>query len=219
MQVAGLEAVQDPPSGLVEDDGVGPDGPVAGEGPMVEPQPWGDGIGVARIQEGAIGGDEVVGALRAQVVLGRPQAVPVGGHLHTTRIDRHQVLVAAATAGLGQQLLHDHLGHLVVALAKAVVADLALGVNKVQRRPVKVVEGTPDGVVVIDCDRIVDPQVLDLLADVVEVVLEVELGGVHADHHQPVGLVLVGPGANIGQGAEPVDAGIGPEVDQDDTAA
>ncbi len=99
------------------------------------------------------------------------------------------------------------------------VADLALGVDEVQRRPVVVVEGAPDCVVVVDRDRVVDPQVLDGSADVVEVVLEVELGGVDADHDQAVVPVLLGPGADIGQGAQPVDAGVGPEVDQHDPAA
>jgi hypothetical protein len=78
--------------------------------------------------------------------------------------------------------LEHHLGHVVVALAEAVVADLPLGVDEVQRWPVEVGEGGPDGVVVVDRDRVVDPQVLDLSADVAEVVLEVELRGVDADH-------------------------------------
>jgi hypothetical protein len=115
--------------------------------------------------------------------------------------------------------LQHHLRHLVVALTKAVVPNLPLAVDEVERRPVVVAEGGPDGVVVVDRDRVVDPQVVDLLADVVEVVLEVELGGVDADHDQSVVLVVLGPGADVGQGAEPVDAGVGPEVDQDDAAA
>jgi hypothetical protein len=219
VQVAGGEAVDDPPTGLVAHDGLLLDGPVARQRPVVEPQPWGGGIGVARIQDGASGGDEVVGAPVAEVVLGRPQAGPVGGDLHPTGVDRGQVLVGAAAAGLGQELLQHHLRHVVVALAEAVVADLPLGVDEVERRPVVVGESGPDGVVVVDRDRVVDPQVLDLLADVGEVVLEVELGGVDADHDQPLVLVALGPGADIGQGAEPVDAGVGPEVDQHDAAA
>jgi hypothetical protein len=85
--------------------------------------------------------------------------------------------------------LDDPLGPVVVTLAEAVVANLPLGVDEVQRRPVVVGEGAPDRVVVVDRDRVVDPQVFDLSADVVEVVLEVELGRVDANHHQPVILV------------------------------
>jgi hypothetical protein len=58
------------------------------------------------------------------------------------------------------------------------VADLPVGVDDVQRRPVVVVERGPDGVVVVDRHRVIDPQVLDGAADVVEVVLDVELRGV-----------------------------------------
>jgi hypothetical protein len=146
---------------------------------VVGSQPCRGGIGVTGSQDGTVGGDEVVGALVAEVVLGRPQAGPVGGDFHATGVDRSQFLVAAAAA-LGQELLKNHLGHFVVALAEAVVADLPLGVDEVERRPVEVAEGGPDGVVVVDRDRVVDPQVLDLLADVVEVMLEVELRGVDA---------------------------------------
>ena len=54
--------------------------------------------------------------------------------------------------------------------------------------------------------------------DVVDVVLEVELRRMDADGGQPLGRVLRGPGANIGHRAQPVDAGVGPEVDEDDPA-
>ena len=70
--------------------------------------------------------------------------------------------------------------------------------------------------VVIDRDRIVDPHVLHGPADVVEVFLERELRRVHADHHQSLILVLLGPRADVGKRAQPVDAGVGPELDQDD---
>jgi hypothetical protein len=63
----------------------------------------------------------------AEVVLRGPQAGPVGGGLDPGGIDRDQLLVDAAAAGLGQQLLDDHLGLVVAALAKLVVAELALG--------------------------------------------------------------------------------------------
>ena len=50
----------------------------------------------------------------------------------------------------------------------------------------------------------------------VQVVLEAELGGVHPDHGQAVIGVLPGPGAEVGELAEPVDAGVSPEVDERD---
>jgi hypothetical protein len=116
-------------------------------------------------------------------------------------------------------LLKNHFGLSVLTLPKLMMSDLSLRVDEVEGWPVVVVEGTPDRVVVVDRDRVVDPQVRGGSADVVEVVLEVELGRVHADDHQSVILVLLGPRADIRKGAEPVDAGVGPEVDQDDASA
>jgi hypothetical protein len=76
-------------------------------------------------------------------------------------------------------------------------------------------ERTPHRIVVIDRDWVVDPHFPHRPADIVEVVLERELGCMHADYYQsPVG-VLPGPGADVGELAQPVDAGVGPEVDQD----
>ena len=67
-------------------------------------------------------------------------------------------------------------------------------------------------------DRIGDAEVLDGLADVATSLLEGELRRVHADHHQALILVLLGPGLDVGQRAQAVDAGVGPEVDQHDLA-
>ena len=48
--------------------------------------------------------------------------------------------------------------------------------------------------------------------DVVDVSLERELRRVHADDDQAVVAVLLVPRAHVGQGSQPVDAGVGPEV-------
>jgi hypothetical protein len=74
-------------------------------------------------------------------------------------------------------------------------------------------------VVVVDRDRVIDPHVAHGPADVGRVVREAEFGGVHADHGQAVIGVFLGPGTQVGELAEPVDAGVGPEADQDDLAA
>jgi hypothetical protein len=39
---------------------------------------------------------------------------------------------------------------------------------------------------------------------------------VDADHDQSSILVLLGPGADVGERAKPIDAGVRPEVDEDD---
>ena len=82
-----------------------------------------------------------------------------------------------------------------------------------------VVEPAPDREVVILRDRVGDPQVTRGLAHVLEVVLERKLEGVHADHHQARILVFLGPGADVGQSAQPIHAGIDPELDEDDAPA
>src|SRR5580692_2853721 len=92
--------------------------------------------------------------------------------------------------------------------------DTPLRVSEVKRGPVVVVEGTPYRVVVVDRDRVVDPDAFHGTADVIHVVLERELGRVNADDHQSVAGVFPGPGAEVGQLAEPVDAGVGPEAGQ-----
>ena len=106
--------------------------------------------------------------------------------------------------------------HRVLALAEVVVADPALRIGEVDRRPVVVVEGVPDAVVAVDGDRVRHPQRAGLGDDVVDVVLEVELRRMDADRGQPLSRVLRIPGADVGQRAQPVDAGVGPEVDEDD---
>src|SRR5215218_6010741 len=77
VQVPGLDAVDDLPTCLVQHRGLLLDRPVTSKGPMVEGQPCGGGIDMTRVEYCAIRGREVLGALVAEVVLGRPQAVPV----------------------------------------------------------------------------------------------------------------------------------------------
>ena len=88
-------------------------------------------------------------------------------------------------------------------------------IDEVEGRPVLVLEGAPDGVVVVDHHRIVDPHLLHGTTNVVDVAFEWELGSVHADHDE-LWPVLLRPGADIRKRAQPVDAGIGPEVDEHD---
>jgi hypothetical protein len=76
-----------------------------------------------------------------------------------------------------------------------VVADDAVGVDEVQRRPVVVVEGAPNCVVV--GDRVVDPSLGGRLPDAADLMLERELWGVDADDDHPVVSVGLRPGADV----------------------
>ncbi len=98
------------------------------------------------------------------------------------------------------------------------VADAALRVDEIMRRPVLIEEGAPDRVIAVDRDRIADLEVGDGGAHVLAALLEREFGRVHADHDQPLVAVFLSPGAHVRDRAQAVDAGIGPEIDQHDLA-
>ena len=72
-----------------------------------------------------------------------PQVVPVGLRLHADPFDGDELALNA------EQTLDDALGFLVASFAEVVVADDAVRVDEVERRPVVVVEGGPDLVVVV----------------------------------------------------------------------
>ena len=171
------------------------------------------------VQYGAAGRREVLGTLVADIGLRRLQVAPDRRRLPRRGHRPRPVVADVAGAGLGQQLLDDPFRLLVVAFAELMMPDVPLRIDEVERRPIFVVERAPYRIVAVDRDRIVDPHVLRGPAHVVDVVLEGELGRVHADHHQPLIPVFLGPGADIGKRAQPVDAGVGPEVDEDDFSA
>src|SRR5918998_1805598 len=104
MKIAGVKAVRDPPVGLVQRGGLSLHRPIPRKGPMVEPQLLGGIVDAALVQYCTTGRGKVRGALIADIVLRRPQAVPIGTSLNTTGIDRNQVITAAADFGLLQQL-------------------------------------------------------------------------------------------------------------------
>ncbi|HMJ11093.1 MAG TPA: hypothetical protein VK524_06775 [Polyangiaceae bacterium] len=98
------------------------------------------------------------------------------------------------------------------------MSDLASSVDEVESRPVLVFECVPDRVVAVDRDRIIDAHVQHGFPDIVDVLLELEFGCVHANHDQSAALILLGPRTQVREGAAPVDAGIRPEIDDHDLA-
>src|SRR5262249_30622015 len=130
-----------------------------------------------------------------------------------------QVVGDARDTGFAQQLLDSAFALVVAALAELVATDPAFGVDEVDRRPVMVAERAPDVVGAVERDRVPDVHLRCGPANVVRVLLERELRRVDADRDQPSVLVLLGPGADVGEGAQPVDAGVRPELDEDDLAA
>src|SRR6185312_1585683 len=186
VRVARVEAEADAAARLVEHDGLALGGPLPAERPIV----------------GALA------ARPAEIRLGRAQMVPVGLGLVPDSLDGDQLALDA------EQLLDLPLRLLVAPLAEVGVADDPLAVDEVLRGPVVIVEGAPDRVVVVDRDRVGDLPLGDVRSHQVDVVLERELRGVDADHHEPVVPVGVRARADVGLGAQTVDAGQGPEVDE-----
>jgi hypothetical protein len=138
-----------------------------------------------------------------------------GGGLDAGRFDVHG---RAGGAG-AQQLLDRGLRFGVGALAEVAVAHAPVAVEDVQRRPVVVVERPPDRVVVVQDDRVDDAHRDQRAADALDLGLERELGRVRADDDQAVLAVAVGPGPDVGQRPDPVDARVGAELHRDDAAA
>ena len=153
MEIARAEPVRDAAARLVQHARPALDRPVAREGPVVEAQPR---------RHRADRRLQVLGALVAEVVLGRLERAPVRGGLDAAALDVDESAADLAGSGLVQQLPDRRLRPLVLALAEAVVPDLPFRVHEVDRGPVAVVEGLPDRVVVVDRDRIADPHLLRL---------------------------------------------------------
>jgi hypothetical protein len=164
-------------------------------------------------QRQEVRGGEALGTFVAEIGLRRRQRGPVRRGLDPLSFDLDE------TAGFVQQRLDDLLGLAVATFAEVVVSNRPLSVCDVERGPVAVRKGVPDGVVAVDGDGIHDSPLIDGRADAVDVCLERELGRMDADDGEAVLAVLLVPRASVGSGADPVDAGERPEVDDDDVSA
>src|SRR4051812_15361862 len=162
-------------------------GPVAGERPLIQRQ-----------LRGRIGAPDP--AALADVGLPRPQRLPVRGLGEPARFNADGFLVDA------QELLDRSLALLVVALAEVVKTDSTDAIDEVKGGPILVRQRSPDGEVVVDDDGVVDAQPTGRLPHVVEVMLEPELGAVHADDDEPAVAISLSPRSDVRQCAQPVDA-------------
>src|SRR5262249_17049860 len=112
MRVARVKAVRDAAAGPVQHYLLLPNGPFAGQCPMVEPQPFRELVGAAVERRGETRTTPVT-----EICLGRTQMVPVGRGLDAARFD------GGGLAFDPEQSLDDTLGCLVAAFAEVVVAD------------------------------------------------------------------------------------------------
>src|ERR1700694_5816464 len=195
MKIAGVKTVRDPPVGLVQHDGVSLHRPVAGKGPIIELHPCGSSIDATLVQDCSTWRNEVLCTRVAEIVFRGLQVGPIRLGFDTTGVDRSQLITDAAEPGLGQHLLDDSFRLFVSALTELMVSNPPLRIDDVERRPVMVVEGAPDRIVVGDGK--IDLPVLHSPADVVDVFFESELRRVNADDHESVFLVFPRPRADI----------------------
>ena len=128
---------------------------------------------------------EVLRPLVPDVIFRRLQVAPIGSHFQPLGIDRHRPAADAGGPCFGQQLLNGLLGSLVLALAEVMLTNASPRIDEIEGRPILVIEGAPDRVVVVDRDGILDPHLLHRTTDVVEVAFECKLGCVHADQDEP----------------------------------
>src|SRR5215467_3684872 len=183
---------------------------------MIETQVRRDSIDARFAQNRTTWGRKALGALIADIVFWRTQALPISSSFNTTAIDGDQFLADASGTAFDKQFLNEPFRLLVVALAEVVMAQSPLGVDKIESWPILVLECAPYREIIVDRDRIRQSHVLHGTANVIDIPLEWELGGVHPNHDQSEILVLLRPSANVWSCAQPVDAGIGPDIDEDD---
>jgi hypothetical protein len=142
---------------------------------------------------GAIG----QGSTRGLAAIERAREWLDGPHLRSEALGHKVVLV--------QQPLDEPPRLLVPTLPKVTVANATSRLHKVKRRPVGVFERSPDGVVVVEHDRIVDPHLPQGGTNVLDIMLERELRRVNVDDVDVLSISL-GPRAHVRKGAQPVDA-------------
>jgi HKD family nuclease len=219
MQVAGVKAVDDAPVRTLEPRGFTLHLPLARQRPGVERHPLGNRITVRTARNDAARRDEALRAIMADVGLRGTKARPVGIGLTAGTFRAHQISGDVARSRFGEQMLDDALGARVVSLAEMRVSNHALRVDEVEGWPVAVVEVAPDRTAAVDGNREAHAELRDGAAHVVEVALEAELRRVNADDDESLVAVFLRPGAYLRQGPLPVDAGVGPELDEHHLAA
>ena len=117
---------------------------------------------------------------------------------------------------LAQQFLDDLLTFSIAAFAEVAVTKIAILVEQVFRRPVPVGKGFPDFAVTVDHDGIGKAKLADAALYVRFILREGELRGVDSDYRQTLIAIALVPGLHVRKCTDAVDAGVVPEVHEDD---
>src|ERR1700733_415873 len=216
MQVTGVETKDDLSSTRLKYSGLRLIDPLAGKRPLVQSKMNRQSVEMLHVSLDPARRGKVLRARIAEVGFGRANVAHVGGSLHSLPMNADSVRRHRLCICLFQQLLDPSLGLVIVALAEVLVSHFALGVDEVVRRPVFIVKGIPDRLIAIECNGIGDAKLLHCLLYIRHLSFKVELRRMDSDHHQTAVLVLVRPRADIRDGAKAIDAGIGPEVYEND---
>src|ERR1039458_872295 len=171
---------------------------------------------MALVQSCAARGWKILGEFKSGIGFRRLQAAPIGGGFRPLGIDRNKLMGNPSGTGLDEQVLDGPFRLFVIALAELMVSNTPPCIDEIESRPNLIVESAPYRMIVVDRNRIIDLHGIDRPADVIDVLLERELRSLHTDYHQSLSLVLFGPCTNVGECAQGVNAGIGPEIDEDD---
>ena len=216
VHVASVKATGDPAAGLVEGRDLLPHRPVARQGPLVQAE-----LVVGRRRAGcdrAPRHRETRGPWPARSRRRSPVTATCSQSAASSTppgSTETRSCATPSTPASREQLLNDPLRALVVLLPEVTMPNSPLSVDEVEGRPGLVRERPPDGEIVVDRDRVFDAHRIQGRLDLLDVVLERELRRVRADHDQSVVPVALLPGADVGQRAQPVDAGEGAELDDD----
>src|SRR5262249_46869374 len=114
-----------------------------------------------------------------------------------------------------EKLLDDLLRLVIVPFTEMMVPDTAFSIDEIVRGPILIAEGAPDRIVAVDSDRVSNFKVRDGLLHIAGTFFEGEFRRVYADDNEALIFVLLSPSAHIGDRPQTIDAGIGPEIDQD----
>src|SRR6476646_9355901 len=95
------------------------------------------------------------------------------------------------------------------------MSDTTLCIHEIEGGPVFIAECSPDRIIAINRDRKLNAYLACRSANIVYVLFERELRRVYAYNDQSLVLVFVSPRAYIRQLTTPVNARVGPELNQD----
>src|SRR5262245_10543230 len=86
VKIAGVEAIDDAPTSLVQCGGILLHGPIAGQCPLIEPQPCRLFIGARLVQHRPAWRRKVLSALEADIVFWGSEIAPIGSNIETPRL-------------------------------------------------------------------------------------------------------------------------------------